>query len=75
MSASIPVLSGRDVVRAFQKFGWQVARQRISHVILTKPGEIVTFSVPDHKEVARGTLRSLIRSANLTAQEFLDAAK
>jgi predicted RNA binding protein YcfA (HicA-like mRNA interferase family) len=45
--------------------------QRGSHIILTKPGELATLSVPDHKEVARGTLRSLLRSANLTVNEFL----
>jgi predicted RNA binding protein YcfA (HicA-like mRNA interferase family) len=37
---------------------------------MTKEGEMVTLSVPDHKEVARGTLRSLIRAANLTVDEF-----
>jgi predicted RNA binding protein YcfA (HicA-like mRNA interferase family) len=74
MSSLIPVLSGRQVVRAFERLGWQVARQRASHIILVKPGEMATLSVPDHKEVARGTLRSLIRDANLTVQEFLRAA-
>jgi predicted RNA binding protein YcfA (HicA-like mRNA interferase family) len=73
MGSKLPVLSGREVVRVFQQFGWQVARQASSHVIMTKPGEMVTLSVPDHKEVARGTLRSLIRSANLTVDEFLAA--
>ncbi|HEY1629084.1 MAG TPA: type II toxin-antitoxin system HicA family toxin [Tepidisphaeraceae bacterium] len=75
MGSILPVLSGREVVRAFEKCGWQVARQKASHVILIKPGEIVTLSVPDHKEVARGTLRSLIRASNLTVQQFNDAAK
>ena len=73
MGSKMPVISGREVVRVFQKFGWQVARQASSHIILTKTGEIVTLSVPDHKEVARGTLRSLIRSANLTVDEFVAA--
>ncbi len=68
---SLPVLSGKEVVRVFESFGWSVARQRGSHIIMTKEGEIVTLSVPDHKEVAKGTLRSLIRSANLTADEFV----
>jgi predicted RNA binding protein YcfA (HicA-like mRNA interferase family) len=75
MASLIPVLSGRDVVRAFEKLGWQVARQKGSHIIIVKAGEIVTLSVPDHKEVARGTLRSLIREANLSVQEFLRVAK
>jgi len=75
MASLIPVLSGREVVRAFERLGWQVARQKGSHVIMIKPGEIVTLSVPDHKEVARGTLRSLVRAANITIQQFLRAAK
>jgi predicted RNA binding protein YcfA (HicA-like mRNA interferase family) len=40
---------------------------------MTKEGEIATLSVPNHKEVARGTLRSLIRDANLTTDEFVAA--
>ena len=71
--ASLPVLSGREVVRVFESFGWTVARQKSSHIILTKDGEIVTLSIPNHNEVARGTLRSLIRSANLTVDEFVNA--
>jgi len=68
---SLPVVSGREVVRVFESFGWIVARQRGSHIIMIKAGEIVTLSIPDHREVARGTLRSLIRSASLTLDEFI----
>jgi predicted RNA binding protein YcfA (HicA-like mRNA interferase family) len=70
---ALPVLSGRKVVRAFEQLGWQVARQRGSHIVLVKDGEIATLSVPDHKEVARGTLRSLIRTAGITVEEFISA--
>ena len=66
----LPVLSGRRVVKVFESFGWQVARQRGSHIILIKPGHISTLSVPDHREVARGTLRALIRLADLTVEQF-----
>jgi predicted RNA binding protein YcfA (HicA-like mRNA interferase family) len=71
--ASLPVLSGREVARVFISLGWQVVRQSSSHIILTKEGEIATLSVPDHKEVARGTLRRLVRAANLTVDEFVAA--
>jgi predicted RNA binding protein YcfA (HicA-like mRNA interferase family) len=71
--ASLPVLSGREVVKAFESFGWNVSRQSSSHIIMTRQGETVTLSVPDHKEVAKGTLRSLIRAANLTVDEFVAA--
>jgi predicted RNA binding protein YcfA (HicA-like mRNA interferase family) len=66
----LPLLSGRETVRAFEKLGWQVARQRGSHVIMVREGEATTLSIPDHKEVAKGTLRSLIRSAGITVDEF-----
>ena len=68
--AVLPSLSGQEVVRIFKGFGWNVARRRSSHIIMIKEGEIATLSVPDHKEVAKGTLRSLIRSAGLTVDEF-----
>jgi predicted RNA binding protein YcfA (HicA-like mRNA interferase family) len=71
----VPPLSGQEVVRIFQSLGWTVARQRGSHIILVKENHIATLSVPDHKEVAKGTLRSLIRSAGLTVSEFLEAAR
>jgi hypothetical protein len=41
-------------------------------MILVKEGNFATLSIPDHKEVARGTLRSLIRSSGLTIEEFLE---
>ena len=52
---------------------WIVARQRGSHIVLVKEDQIASLSVPDHREVAQGTLRSLIRSAGLTVSEFLAA--
>ena len=69
--AVLPVVSGREVVRAFEKDGWIMVRQRGSHMILVKDGRIASLSVPDHREVARGTLRSLIRSSGLTVDQFV----
>ena len=73
--ASLPLVGGSDAVKVFQRFGWTVARQSSSHIIMTKEGEIASLSVPNHKEVARGTLRSPIRSANLTVDEFTQQLK
>ncbi|MBT4513104.1 MAG: type II toxin-antitoxin system HicA family toxin [Chloroflexi bacterium] len=61
----LPVLSGREVVKAFEKTGWEVSRQKGSHIILTREGHIATLSVPNHKEVAKGTLRKLVNQAGL----------
>ncbi|MDQ6788532.1 MAG: type II toxin-antitoxin system HicA family toxin [Acidobacteriota bacterium] len=71
--AQLPNLSGKEVVKAFENLGWEFSRQSGSHIVLTKDGEIVSLSVPNHKEVAKGTLRSLIRAANLTIDEFVKA--
>ena len=56
----------------FAKDGWEMARQRGSHMILVKQGHMATLSVPDHREVAKGTLRSLIRASGLTVEDFAD---
>jgi predicted RNA binding protein YcfA (HicA-like mRNA interferase family) len=74
MAPALPVLSGRDVVRVFETLGWRVTRQSGSHIILVKDGEMATLSVPDHREVAKGTLRGLIRAAGLTVSDFVAAA-
>jgi predicted RNA binding protein YcfA (HicA-like mRNA interferase family) len=66
----LPVLSGLQVVRALERAGWRVDRQRGSHAILVKPGQIASLSVPQHREIAPGTLRVLIRAAAMTADEF-----
>jgi predicted RNA binding protein YcfA (HicA-like mRNA interferase family) len=71
--AALPSVGYRKVVKAFEAFGWKIARQRKSHVIMTKEGQIATLSVPAHNPVAKGTLRSLIRNAGLTIEEFVNA--
>ena len=72
---SIPLLRPSEVVKAFEKLGWEVARQRGSHIIMTKPGYLATISIPDHPFVARGTLRSLIARAGISAEDFLSTLK
>ena len=68
--AQLPNLSGKEVVETFENLGWEFSRQSGSHIVLTKDGETASLSVPNHKEVAKGTLRSLLRAANLTVDEF-----
>ena len=72
MAGQLPVLSSKQVRKAFENDGWEYIRQRGSHMILVKEGSMATLSVPNHKTVARGTLRSLIRAAGLTVEEFLE---
>jgi predicted RNA binding protein YcfA (HicA-like mRNA interferase family) len=67
----LPAVSGSDAVKAFQRLGWRVDRQRGSHVVLLKSGSIASLSVPQHRELAPGTLRSLLRSAGVSVDEFV----
>ncbi len=71
--SALPVVSGREVVKALGKIGYVLDRQRGSHMILrlrVPPHRRLT--VPDHKEVAKGTLRAIIRQGGLTVEEFND---
>ena len=64
---------GDVVVRTFHNAGWQVTRQKGSHVIMEKAGHEATLSIPVHKgqDVKRGTLRSLIKDAGMEIDDFL----
>ena len=69
--SALPVISGREAVKALGKIGYVLDRQRGSHMILrqqTLPHR--RLAVPDHKEIAKGTLRAIIRQAGLTVEEF-----
>jgi predicted RNA binding protein YcfA (HicA-like mRNA interferase family) len=71
--AKLPSIGFRKVVKAFRSFGWEVARQTDSHIIMLKEGSIASLSVPAHNPVAKGTLRTLIRAAGFTVEEFVSA--
>lgn len=69
--STLPRVSGREVVKALARAGYERDRQRGSHIILRQqayPHRRIV--VPDHKEVAKGTLRSIIRLTGLTVEEF-----
>ena len=66
----LKLCSGSEAVRKFQQAGWTVARQKGSHVMMTKPGYQWTLSIPQHNELGTGILTKLIRQAGLTVEEF-----
>lgn len=75
---SLPCLAGRVVVKTLKMFGWAESPGRPGkgdHIILEKPNHRATLSVPNHKEVKRGTLRALLRNAGISEEEFTNAAK
>jgi len=63
----IPV-AGKQMVKVFSKIGYQIERQRGSHIVMSKGDDILV--IPDHNPVAKGTERELIKDAGLTVEEF-----
>jgi len=68
----LPVVSGRDVVAALQRLGYQIAQQRGSHIRLRHPSDPrrKPTTVPDHPELKPGTLHAILRDANLSVEEL-----
>ncbi len=59
-------------VKKFQRKGWEISRQKGSHIMLVKKGYLYTLSVPQHKELGLGILRKLINQAEISIEEFND---
>ena len=69
--SKLPVLSGADCVKALSKIGFEVYRQRGSHIVIVRKSPPSQTTIPDHKELDRGTLRAIIRQTGLTVEEFI----
>lgn len=66
----LPRISGRDAVRARCGLGFETRRQHGSHIVLRRNTPFTQLVVPDHKELDRGTLRTIIRQAGVSVEEF-----
>ena len=69
----LPVISGKEAIKAFQKDGWYVANRDGSHVTLKKAGMNCNLTIPVHsnRNVKRGLLRKQIAKADLSVDEFI----
>ena len=69
----LPVVSGIEIVKALAKIGYETDHQTGSHIILRqKEYPYRRLTIPNHKEIAKGTLRAIIRQAGLTLEELLE---
>ncbi|MBX3379560.1 MAG: type II toxin-antitoxin system HicA family toxin [Phycisphaeraceae bacterium] len=70
--SGLPVISGRQAVAELERVGYEVVRQRGSHLRLRHPTDASRqpVTVPDHKELKSGTLRAIIRDAGMSVEEF-----
>ena len=71
--SKLPVLSGKEVCKALEAIGYRLDHQTGSHIILrNEPPPYRRVTVPNHKEIAKGTLRAIIRQTGLTLELFLE---
>ncbi len=69
----LPVVSGKELCSALKEIGYSVDHQTGSHIILRNENPPYRrLTVPNHKEIAKGTLRSIMRQAGLTIEELVD---
>lgn len=75
MSPKLPVVSGEDIIRVLRKFGYEIVRQKGSHVRLRSESQPqrLPVTVPLHKEIARGTLKSILADASISVEQLLDS--
>ena len=72
----LPVISGKEAIRAFEKAGWYIDRRAKSrHIIMKKSDMKTTLSIPEHKTLDRGLLRALIRDAFISVADFNELLK
>ena len=67
----LPIVSGREAIRALERLGFYVTRQRGSHVVLRKSSQGCV--VPNHKELKAGTLAGILKQAGISNDEFIAA--
>jgi predicted RNA binding protein YcfA (HicA-like mRNA interferase family) len=69
--SKLPSISGQDCIKALQKIGFYKKRQESSHIIMRRDDPFAQVVVPNHQELAKGTLRAIIRDADLSIDEFI----
>ncbi len=67
----LPRISGSEIVKTLQRLGFEIARQRGSHIIMRRGASGCV--VPNHREVKVGTLAGVLRQAGVSAEEFISA--
>ena len=70
MSEGLPVVSGQRLVKALERAGWTVARQRGSHVRMKHVERSVALTVPLHRELKRGTLSGILGDADVGVDQL-----
>ena len=73
--SKLPQISGKECLKTLGKVGFYVKRQKGSHIILCRDEPFAEVVVPNHKNLDKGTLRAIIRQADLDVDEFIQLLK
>ena len=68
-------MSGKEVIKALQRAGFYVKRQKGSHIVLRRDNPFAQVVVPDHKSIDTGTLAFILDGADLSVEEFIKLTK
>ena len=68
-------MSGREVVKALERAGFYVKRQKGSHIVLRRDSPFAQVVVPDHKSIDTGTLATILDGADLSVEDFIKLMK
>ncbi len=68
-------MSGKELVKALQRAGFYVKRQKGSHIVLRRDNPFAQVVVPDHKSMDTGTLATILDGADLSVEDFIKLIK
>ena len=69
--SNLPSISGKECIKVLEKIGFYQKRQEGSHIIMRRDKPFAQVVVPNHSEIAKGTLRAIIRDLELSIEEFV----
>jgi predicted RNA binding protein YcfA (HicA-like mRNA interferase family) len=70
--SKLPVVSGKQCIKALEKIGFIIFRQRGSHITIVRENPQCQVTIPNHKTLARGTLKAIIKQVDLSVDEFIN---
>ena len=70
--SKLPVVSGKQCIKALEKIGFMIFRQRGSHITMVRKNPQCQVTIPNHKTVAKGTLRAIIKQVDLSVDPFIN---
>lgn len=75
MSPKPPLFSGKEIIKAFMRLGYRKVGQKGSHIKIKNDSTETILIIPDHKEVDRWTLKTILKAAEISVKDFIKLLK